>query len=58
MLDTSKYSDWFDNMDEWGLFDEDGIVAGVKPDAPQNVIDSYEAMQREYTEARKQGIRL
>lgn len=47
MLDTGKYSDWFDNKNEWGLFDEDGFVIGIKPDAPQNVADSYEAMQQE-----------
>ena len=56
MMDLMPYSAWFENKDEWGIFDEDGYAIGIKPDAPIEVLRAYEGYEAEYNEAFSKGI--
>ena len=58
MMDLTPYSAWMNNMDKWGIFDKDGFVAGIRPDAPDDVQKAYKAMKAEREAARKEGILL
>jgi len=58
MIDSAPYKAWFENMDKWKIADKDGYPIGIKPDAPDDVREAYEAFRAEYDKAFKEGILL
>lgn len=53
MIDASLYD--FEGIHQYGIFDEDGFLIGIKDDAPQEIKDSYELYIHDYEEALKMG---
>ena len=58
MMDLTPYAAWMDKKKTWGIFDKDGFVTGIRPDAPDDVQKAYKAMKAEREAARKEGILL
>lgn len=49
-----EYQEWF----EYATFDEDGVVNGISPNAPDKIKKSYDDYLKEQKEANREGIRL
>ena len=56
MIDASLYD--FEGIHQYGIYDEDGFLIGIKDDAPQEIKDSYELYIHDYEEALKMGIKI
>ena len=57
MIDANKYK-FFDYILEYGIFDEDGNIIGIKENAPLEIKESYEEFKIVYNEALKNGAKL
>lgn len=43
-----------EGMDEWGII-EDGLLVGIREDAPEDVKERYRKIQKALEDARKNG---
>jgi hypothetical protein len=48
IIDPNEFSAWFENMNEYAIRDEDGIVVGIKDDTPFHIRESYKGFYAVY----------